>query len=163
MKKIIIISILTLFVLSAKSQDKFGHINAQEILMSMPEAKQADAKIKEQDKNIKTALESMMAEMQSIEADYKQNEANWSDATRKDKEKKYQDLLGRMQLYERNSYADLEKLQADLLAPIEKKLQNAIDEVAREGGFIYIFADGFMHYKDPKNDIGPMVKQKLGL
>ena len=56
MKKIIIISILSLFVLSAKSQNKFGHINAQEILMSMPEAIKADAEIKEKDKTIKTLL-----------------------------------------------------------------------------------------------------------
>ena len=163
MKKIIIISILSIFFLSSKSQNKFGHINAQEILMLMPEAKKADATIKEQDKNIKTALESMLAEMQSIEANYKQNEATYNEAQRQDEQKKYQDLVGRMQLYERNSYADLEKLQANLLAPIEEKLQDAIDEVAKEGGFTYIFADGFMHYKDQKNDIGPMVKQKLGL
>jgi outer membrane protein len=163
MKKIIIISILSLFVLSAKSQNKFGHINAQEILMSMPEAIKADAEIKEKDKTIKTALEGMLAEMQSIEANYKQNEATYNDAQKQDELAKYQAIADRIQLYERTAYADLEKLQAERLAPIEKKLQDAINEVAKEGGFIYIFADGFMHYKDPKNDIGPMVKQKLGL
>ena len=163
MKKIIIVSILSVFVLYAKSQNKFGHINAQEILMLMPEAKKADAAIKEQDKNIKTALEGMLAEMQSIEANYKQNEANYNDAQKQDELAKYQAIADRIQLYERTAYADLEKLQADLLAPIEKKLQDPINEVAKEEGFTYIFADGFMHYKDENNNIGDMVKQKLGL
>ena len=47
--------------------------------------------------------------------------------------------------------------------PNNKKLQNAIKEVASEGNYTYIFTSEILHYAAESNDIGPLVKKELGL
>ena len=57
--------------------------------------------------------------------------------------------------------------QAELFEPILTKIQNAIDEVAKEKGYSYIFdlvgLQGGMVYKDDSHDLTKMVKTKLNL
>jgi len=163
MKKITFLALLSVLTLSSIAQNKFGHINAQEILLLMPETKQAETALLEKENNIKTALKLMYAEAEEIELNFQQNEANLNDLEKQDATKKYQDIAARIQLYERTGQDDLQKLQQELLIPINKKLKDAITAVAEEGGYTYIFADEVLHHKDDKNDVSALVKKKLKL
>ena len=163
MKKITFLALLSFLTLSSIAQNKFGHINAQEILLLMPETKQAETALLEKENNIKIALKLMYAEAEAIELNFQQNEANLNDLEKQDATKKYQDIAARIQLYERTGQDDLQKLQQELLIPINKKLKDAITAVAEEGGYTYIFADEVLHHKDDKNDVSALVKKKLKL
>ncbi len=60
----------------------------------------------------------------------------------------------------------MQKKQQEMLQPIIDKANNAIKEVARENGFIYIFdiAGGtILYYSEKSVDILPLVKKKLGI
>jgi len=52
-----------------------------------------------------------------------------------------------------------------LLQPIRDKIQNAINTVAEEQGFDYIFdySMGVIVYADETSDVGALVKAKLGM
>ena len=57
-----------------------------------------------------------------------------------------------------------EKSEA-LLKPIRDKIQNAIDQVAKENGYSYIFDQsmGILLYADESVDVSAKVKAKLGM
>ena len=163
MKKITFLALLSILTLSAIAQNKFGHINAQEILLLMPETKEAEKKLLEKEASIKTALQRLYAEAEAIELSFQQNAANLDELEKQDAQQEYQHIAERVQLYERTGQEDYQKMQQELLVPINKKLKDAINEVAVEGNYTYIFADEILRYKDDKNDVSALVKKKLGL
>jgi outer membrane protein len=163
MKKITFLVLLSALTLSTIAQNKFGHINAQEILLLMPDTKEAEKKLLEKENDIKTALQRLYAEAEAIELRFQQNEANLNELEKQDAQKEYQNIAERVQLYERTGQEDYQKMQQELLVPINKKLKDAISEVAVEGNYTYIFANEILHYKDEKNDVSALVKKKLGL
>ena len=61
----------------------------------------------------------------------------------------------------------MQKKQAELLAPIETKINEAITKVGDENGFIYIFDvtnPGTFAYMSSKSiNVLPLVKVKLGI
>ena len=58
-------------------------------------------------------------------------------------------------------------LLSNLIAPIIEKMQNAIDSVAAEGGYQYIFdaspGNGILLYAEQNLDVTPMVMAKMGI
>ena len=58
---------------------------------------------------------------------------------------------------------DFEQKRQELSIPIQKKLQAAIEEVAKENGYTYIMPKEALIVMPPANDIGPLVIKKLGL
>jgi outer membrane protein len=50
-----------------------------------------------------------------------------------------------------------------LIAPFEEKVRKAIDEVAKENKYSYIFDTQILLYYDGGDDVTPLVKKKLGI
>ena len=59
----------------------------------------------------------------------------------------------------------LQSQEEKLLRPIIDKAKKAIEDVAKENNFTYIFDSGVgvLLYQNDSDDIMPMVKKKLGL
>ncbi len=55
-----------------------------------------------------------------------------------------------------------EQKRQELSLPIQKKLQAAIEEVAKENGYTYIFPREALIYMPPTSDIGPLVRKEIG-
>ena len=163
LRKLILLSLLTFLTINSFAQSKFGHINAEEVMLLMPELAAADKILKQQEQDAELAIKSMLAERDVIEQNYNQNEANLSDLEKQDAAAKYQDLSERIQLYDKTATQNLVAKQKELYAPIESKLINAINEVAEENKYTYIFQNGVFLYADEANDITNLVKKKLGL
>ena len=74
-----------------------------------------------------------------------------------------------MQVFAQDAQMELQTLQNDLLAPVVEKIQNAINEVAKNGKYSYILDTGNVSnvilYNDGPNsyDITSEVKKKLNL
>jgi len=53
----------------------------------------------------------------------------------------------------------------DLLKPIRDRINDAINEVAKENGYTYIFdmSVGVLLYAEESTDVGALVKAKLGI
>lgn len=166
LKSLLIILLIALSAIDLFAQNKkMGHINSNDLLILMPERKDAETKIQEEAKKLEQQLSAMTAEYQSKVGDYQTNAATMSDLIKQTKAKEIQDLEQRIQDFQQNAQESLAKREQELLKPIVDKAKKAIEDVAKEGGFSYIFdtSAGIILYSPEGDDITPLVKKKLGL
>ena len=138
----------------------------------MPEYQEADKNLAEYGKDLQDQLEQMQVEFNQKLADYQKNANTYSDAIRQTKESELQQLDQRLREFQQIAYQDLQKKQNELMAPIIEKANNAVNAVAKEGGYIAIFnTEGDMAtsaglaYFDPEQltNITEAVAKKLGV
>lgn len=151
----------------AQAQSKFGYVNSQEIIFSMPELNDVQASLEKLQKDLEEQLEIIQVEYNNRLVEYQKNAANYSDAIRQSKE---QELMSLQQRYEELGKAgsqDMQNQQNKLMQPVIEKARAAIDKVSAEGGYIAVFdmAAGSLAYFDKAQmtDIAPMVKKELGI
>ena len=165
MKKLIILSFLSFLTICSFGQSKFGYIDSNELMSLMPEKKTAERELQAFLKTLETQLIGMEGELQAKFTDYQNKESSYDELTKKDKETEIQDLQQRMQSFQQNSQNVLQKKQQELMEPIMAKATKAIDDVAKEGKFTYIFDSGVgcILYADESENVLALVKKKLGL
>ncbi len=160
------IAALALFSSNAYAQ-KFGTINFQELIMSMPERDSAEVKLKAYTDELSAQLESISVEFNNKLQDYQKNVATLSDAVKQLKEKELNDLRTRYTEFEEVAGQDIQKQQNQLLAPVLERAREAIKKVSKDGGYLIVFDEsiGNMLYIDTANvtNILPMVKKELGI
>jgi len=66
---------------------------------------------------------------------------------------------------QQNMSKQLQDKRHDLYQPILDKVNKAIDEIAKEAGYQFVFdtSTGILLYADPTQDISEKVKSKLGI
>ena len=164
MKKTGLFVLLTLLTISTYAQ-KFGHLNAQELISIMPERDKAVEELQDYAKGLESQLISMQAEYQSMIEDYQNNEASYDDLTKQDKIAEIQGLEQRITTFQQSAQSSLQNKEIELLRPIEEKAQNAINTVAEKGKYTYILdsSTGVLLYSKESEDILEKVKKELGL
>ena len=165
MKKITFLVLISLITLSTFSQNKFGYIDSQELLMLMPERKNAESEVQNFAKSLESQLAAMTAEYQESVQDYQLNEASYTDLIKQDKIAEITGLEQRIQAFQQNAQQSLQKKEQELLEPILSKARSAIEEVAVEGNFTYIFdkSVGSILYAKESENVLSLVKKKLKL
>lgn len=144
---------------------KLGYIDSNELLEMMPGKDSIQTVLQDYGKMLETQLQTMYAEYQTKVQDYQANASTMSDIIRQTKEKELADLETRIQTFQQQADTDLQNKQVELLQPLLDKAKNAINAVAKENGYTYIFDVGtgaFLYYETGDN-ILPKVKAKLGL
>jgi outer membrane protein len=70
-----------------------------------------------------------------------------------------------MDSFEVTATQDLQQKEVELTSPIIEKARNAVEAVAKENGYSYIFnsTEGLLLYAQPSDDVMDMVKAKLGI
>jgi len=165
MKKLIFSLAILLTVSTAFAQQKIGYINSDELLVSMPEAKKADAEISAYAKTFQDQLASMQKELETKYKAYEAGVKTMTDATKEVKEKELNDLQNRIQSTQQSAEEKIASKRQELLKPITEKADAAIQAVAKEKGYSYIFdanAGGII-YALPSDNIIKEVKTKLGI
>ena len=165
MKKIIFLTLITLLSLSMYGQNKFGYIDSQELLILMPERKAAEKEVQTFAKSLETQLSAMTAEYQESVQEYQAKESSYTDLIKQDKIAEITALEERIQAFQQNAQQSLQSKEQELLEPILNKARKAIEDVAEEGNFTYIFdksAGSILYAKNSENVLS-LVKKKLGL
>ena len=162
MKKILLIAAVSLIGVAASAQ-KFAHVNFQELVQLMPESDQARSVIQESQKNAQESYQEMMNEFQDKYTKYQQNVNNYTPATRKSKEDELTQIQQRIQEFSQNVEQELQEQQQKLMEPIYKKAQEKMTEVAKAGGYIFVFDRSSLLYVDEaqSTDITPEVRTAL--
>jgi outer membrane protein len=167
LSKAVIILFLVVFTTASFAQvkQKFGHIDSNELLKLMPGRDSATAKITAYSKTLETQLKGMQNELETKYQEYQQMEPTITDLIKQTKQKELQDIQARIETFQQSAQDDLEKKQNELLKPIIDKAKAAIEKVAKDNQFTYIFDAGLgvLLYTDPTQDILPLVKKELGL
>ena len=170
MKKLILSTLLTLLSTCIFCQQKIGHVNSQEIMSNMPDIKVIESKIQKESKKMDEMYADMMTKAQEAAQAFQkaQNEGE-SEAVIKAKYEEALSLEQRVQVFLQDAQQELQNLQNELLAPVIEKVQNAINEVAKNGKFSYILDTGsgfplILYNEGPGSyDLTADVKKKLNL
>jgi outer membrane protein len=146
---------------------KFGHINTQELVVLMPERDSAQAKMEAITKDLQEQIQTMQLELQTKYTTYQQKQAVWTAAVLEVKQKEMQDLSTRIEDFQRTAQEELQRSQQQLLQPVIQKATKAIEKIAKQERFTYVFdtSTGVVPYFDPEQsiDILPLVKKELNI
>lgn len=160
----------------ANAQQKFGHVNTDEIYATMPEAKTAQTALKTFADKLQADLEKMGNEYQTKMKAAEDKQKTISEANKEVVSKELQaaavelqDLNKRIQDAQAKGNDAVEAKRNELFPPVGQKLSNAINAVAKEKGLAYVFdisvSQGFNNliYFDGGEDVTAAVKTKLGI
>ena len=115
---------------------KFGKVNTQAIMQSLPELSKVNGELEAAAKQYENELKSMQEELQTL----------------------YQKI---QQTYQDNQQA-LQKTQQEKMQPVITKVRNAIQNVGNAGGFTYIFEEGAAVYTGTNvEDVTSKVQSEL--
>ena len=143
---------------------RFGHIDTQALLESMPERNNIQSEIEGAAGEYEQEILRMQGDLEAKVAEYQQKAESWPVAIRSQKEQEItQDQQGLEQFYS-TVQQELGMLEQSLLEPMIERARKAIEEVGSEEGFTYIFdtSTGSTVYNGGE-DVLALVKAKLGL
>lgn len=167
MKKFFTVALFLVGFLSvatlAEAQIKIGYISSQDLLSVMPETKKADSSLQQ----LRAALiQNAQDKETKLNADidkFNKDSANYSEAVktvkRQELQKTYQELAGE----EQRINEQLQQKQQELIMPIQKKANDAVQATAKENGFTYVFEKDVLIVAPAGEDLLPLVAKKLGI
>ncbi len=162
MKKLILMALI--FAPAALfAQQKYGHINAQEVLTSMPEYSIANGEIEAKAKEYQQEMQEMQAEFQRKAEEYDKAKDTMPQTKQQETETELQDLYMKLQDANQDYQQKLQQLQQEKQQPLYNKLMNAITAVGKTGGYLYIMDIASVLYVNDaiSEDVTAKVKAEL--
>lgn len=166
--RILLFGIVGLLFFGANAQLKVGYADANYILSLLPESKQVQQDLQSHESMIQKQLEAKYKDYQAKLADYQQNAEGMDQLIRQDKEQELVNLQQSIQQFEGEAQNSLSKKQGELLQPLFTKIGEAIEAVAVENNYDFIFSAGtqgvdiLLYAKQDKNATN-LVLKKLGI
>ena len=162
MKKMILMMLM--FAPLATFAQKFGHINAQEVMSQMPEFIKARGEMEAKAKQMENDLKAMQDELQRKSQEYDKNKSTMNATKQQETETELNTLYQKYQQALQDNQQTLSKEQQEKMQPITTKLVNAIKAVGKAGGYVYIMdvSSGIPYISDTlSKDVTAEVKAQL--
>jgi len=168
MKKLILaLSIIMslAFVNEVNAQQKFGHVNTQELFDKMPEVAALQAQLTRKGKEYQTQIETLYNQYKALAQDIQTNGQTYSEMVVQQKMQDAAALEQKITSIESAAQQELAKYEQSQLGPIETKAFDAIQRVAKANGYTYVFDGslGVLIVKPDSDDITNLVKADLGI
>ena len=171
MRKKLIILFFAIAPLAVFGQTaKIAYINSQEIFMAMPEVPDIEKQLNDKQDQVKKNAEALQTEYNSKLDEFSKANANAtiSDAIKQDQQKQLVQIQERYQQFLQNSDKEQQDLYQKLVAPVNKKIADAIKAIGDEKGYAYIFDiatqnSQIVYIHNTSENATPLVKAKLGL
>lgn len=167
MKKFITLSLIaiTIFGLSntTKAQGKIGYISADEIIATMPEAAKIDTQLNQYQQALYQSAQDQQNAFNEQVAKFYKDSATMTPSVKEVTRKNLQDQVQALSGAEQRIQQQFEQKRQELSLPIQKKLQAAIQDVAKENGYTYVLPKEALLVAPPGDDLANLVRRKLGL
>ncbi|HZJ79152.1 MAG TPA: OmpH family outer membrane protein, partial [Dysgonamonadaceae bacterium] len=166
LKKLIILLFAIAPLALVAQESKIAYINSQELFGLMPELSEIETQLNTKQEQIKKNAAALEAEYNTKMEEFQKSTDDVTESILMDRQKQMEQIQERYQAFMQNSQKEVQDLQQKLLAPVQEKLQKAIQSVGEEKGFTYILdlASGSVAYHSPTAiDANPLVKAKLGI
>jgi outer membrane protein len=169
MKNLFRLSLLLVFFLGLNanvfSQAKFGHINTTELMGQMPGRTAAQQELEKYAKELETTFTALQSEFQNKYTNFLENQESLSQLIRQTRERELVSLQERIQEFQESAQQEIMNKENQLLKPIIDRARKAIQDVATENGYTYVFdtSSGVLLYSAPSDNIMDMVKAKIGI
>ena len=163
MKKIILMLMLcapmTMFA------QKFGKVNTQTIMNTLPDVAKANGELEALRKQKENEMKGMQDELTRKGEEYEKTKSTMNATKQKETEEELQGLNAKIQQAYQDAQKELSEKNNALLEPILTKVQNAITAVGKAGGYTSIFeigTSGVVFFGDNVKDVTEEVKAKVG-
>ena len=170
MKKLIRLTlVISMAMLSTTTlyAQKFGRINMQMVLASMPESKEMQTNLESFGKELNEQLEQIMVEINNKTAEFQKNQATMAASVKQLKQQELEQLQTRYYEFQRVAQTDYQNKWNELFAPIQKKALEAVDKIAKAGSHTAIFdtsSQSLAYFSESQlTDIYPLVRTELGI
>lgn len=163
MKKLLLILML-IAPMTIMAQQKFGHINSQEVLASMPEFIKAKGEIDALQKQYENDLKSMQDELQRKAEEYDKTKSTMNATKQQETEQNLQEMYQKIQQTFQDNQQALNKSMQEKMQPLQVKLLEAIKIVGKNGNYVYIMdiATGIPYISETlSKDVTNEVKTQL--
>ena len=167
--KYTIVMFLTAFICVGATAQKIGYVDSGSLLDMMPKVKEAESNLETLGKQLQAKGQKMLQDYQAKYQDL-QRRVQAGDIAPKDQEAQVAMLKTdeeKIQQFEQDMQTQLAEKREALLSPILEEVRVAIQTVAKDNGYIYIFDGspgvGVLLYADETTNVTPLVKTKLGL
>ncbi len=149
----------------AQTTVKLGHVDRQALMLMLPERKAAETKMQDFAKTLDARLQAMGQEYQTKVSDAQSKAESMTKTEQQVAMREIQELEQRISDAQDKAKEDLTKQENELLSPMIERTNKAIQDVASEGNFTYIFdtSTGMVLYSGGGMDILPLVKAKLNI
>ena len=149
----------------AQAQTKVGYINFQQLVGQTTEIKKIQTDIQAYQQQFMDILKGMQTSFQTQAADYDAKRATMTDAVRTKTETELTDMQKRIQDYQGTASNQVQAKYDEMTKPLIDKLKAAINAVAKEKGYTYVFdtsANDLLVAPDADNLMGS-VTAKIGV
>ena len=137
MKKLILMLML-LAPMTMFAQTKFGYIDPQASLETLPEAQAVQKALQAKGDEYQKNLKAMQDELERKAKDYDAQKATMSTTKQEETEKQLQDMYTKIQQTAQDNQKAFNDEQQKQLGPILDKVRTAIQNVAKAGKYVYI-------------------------
>jgi outer membrane protein len=166
LKLILFISFFFAACMTVQAQ-KFGYLNSATLLQEMPEVKEAEANLETLQKQLQAKRQKLVEEFQTKygELDRLNKGGSISPKDLETEAQKLKEMEANIGKYEQDMQRQLLEKREALLQPILDVVNDAIGEVAKAEGYLYIFdsSSGILLYADESVDVTDKVKSRLGM
>lgn len=147
------------------AQTKTGTINNDYIINLMPEAQIVIKNTQAYGARLDSSFSIKMKEYQDRVTDFRKKEKELGELMKKTLIKEIAALEQDVKQYQQNATKLIQLKQNELMTPLYKKLNEAINQVVKENGYTLILTSSGndFAYIDEKYDITKLVMAKLGL
>lgn len=146
---------------------KLARINMQEIVFVMPEFKEMQNNLEAFGKDLQEQLEQIQVEFNNKAADFQKNQATMAESVKQFKQQELEQLQNRYMEFQRVAQTDMQNKQNELFEPVQKKAMDAVNKVAKAGGYTVVFdtsAPSLAFYDEAMlTDLAVAVKTELGI
>ena len=165
MKKILLIAATALVAVSAFAQPKFAHVNFSELVQLCPEADKARETMTAASNEAQETFNDMQTEFNTKYQTYQSKGSTWTQAVRESKEKELTEINQRIQEFAQTVQAELQQQQEQLMAPIYEKVNGVVQDLAKKGGYVYVFDISTLLYVDDAQsyDLTPDARKALNI
>ena len=165
MKKILLIAVTAFAAVSAFAQPKFAHVNSTELVQLCPEMDKARETMNAAQNEAQETFNDMQAEFNTKLQTYQSKGSSWTQATRESKEKELTEIQQRIQEFSQTVQMELQQQQDQLMQPIMQKVNETVQEIAKRGGYIFVFDVSSLIYFDASQstDLTPEARKALNI
>lgn len=161
--RLLIAALLCVSPLFAQAQYKFGHLNSEAFLGSMPEVSEIQKTLDAESAKVESQLTVLQEDFKKMQDEFEKNSQTMNDQQKAQSANELQETYQKIQSYIQLSRQQLQTKSQELYAPLLQKVRAAVEEVGLENNFIYIFEQqGAALYNSSKSiDVSDLVKAKL--
>ena len=154
MRKCFFIFLFAFISLQMSAQVKFGYLSYDSLLYSMPEYIKAQ-------QDLAALKKTYDAEMKRSEDNFNQQFMEFIDGQNSFPEKELQQLMEESLKFKEEAQRLLSKAEEELMAPIRKKLNDAINKVGLECGYAFVMNTDSNAYPFISADMGVGIADKV--